>query len=257
MNPTTHAPPGRRDVAEASARHYEDFLAPVYSWMMGGAHSALERGRRELVESGILDDCPTFAVDLGAGFGMHAIPLARAGARVIALDSSAQLLRELVTLSEGYEIRAIRDDLLRFGDHLPTQPDLVLCMGDTLPHLPDRTSVTTLIERVAERLAIGGRFLVSFRDYTAEREGADRFVSVRHDERRLMTCFLEFDADSLRVHDILHELHDGTWHMRVSAYSKLRLSPAWVQAQFERCGLTGAAVAGQAGVIRLLGTRTQ
>jgi len=62
----------------------------------------------------------------------------------------------------------VRDYLLRFEAHLTDQPDLVLCMGDTLPHLPDRRSVTELIERVAARLATGGRFLVSFRDYSTD-----------------------------------------------------------------------------------------
>ena len=40
----------------------------------------------------------TRVVDLGAGLGMHAIPLARDGADVVAIDPSARLLRTLVRL---------------------------------------------------------------------------------------------------------------------------------------------------------------
>lgn len=53
--------------------HYETLLAPIYLWMAGGAEAAFSAGAKDL--EGLLG-APGFAVDLGAGFGMHAIPLA-------------------------------------------------------------------------------------------------------------------------------------------------------------------------------------
>ena len=68
-----------------AAEHYRAHLAPVYLWMAGGFEAALSRGEAE-VDALFPDLAPgATAVDLGAGFGMHAIPLARAGARVLAL----------------------------------------------------------------------------------------------------------------------------------------------------------------------------
>ncbi|UCH53331.1 MAG: methyltransferase domain-containing protein [Pseudomonadota bacterium] len=235
--------------------HYEDLLAPVYAWMMGGAEAAIARGREELAQAGLLDGRIRYAVDLGAGFGMHSIPLAQTGARILAIDSSALLLKELDAHASGAGIVLAQDDLRRFARHLHDRPDLVLCMGDTLAHLPDRSSVRKLVTTVAERLAPDGRFLVSFRDYSVTREGTDRFFSVRSDEQRLLTCFLEFGAETVRVHDMLHEFREGAWQMRVSAYRKLRLAPQWVEAQFEQCGLTVTTVVGPPGMVRFLGTR--
>ena len=67
------------------AAHYEALLAPVYLWMAGGIDNALALGASDL--AGFAGP-GGLAVDLGAGFGMHAIPLARAGYRVLAIDSS-------------------------------------------------------------------------------------------------------------------------------------------------------------------------
>ena len=58
----------------AVAAHYDSHLAPIYLWMAGGIEQALTSGAGDI--EGLA--CPGgLAVDLGAGFGMHAIPLAR------------------------------------------------------------------------------------------------------------------------------------------------------------------------------------
>src|SRR5262249_51775582 len=146
------------------AEHYERVLSPVYSWMAGGAAAALDAGAAEVAALSL--DLPKDALvaDLGAGFGMHAIPLARAGARVIAIDSSQQLLDGLQTLAGARPITRVRADLLNFRSHLDGEPAVVLCLGDTLTHLPEHTNVDFLVQEVAEVLAPGGRFVISFRD---------------------------------------------------------------------------------------------
>jgi len=147
------------------AEHYERVLSPVYSWMAGGVDGALAAGKAEIEALGL--DLPDGAlvVDLGAGFGMHAIPLARAGARVIAVDSSARLLEELSRLAGGLPIATVQDDLLSFRAHLKEKAAAIFCMGDTLTHLPEHTNVDFLVQEAAEALAPGGRFVLSFRDY--------------------------------------------------------------------------------------------
>src|SRR6187549_447694 len=99
------------------AEHYERVLSPVYAWMSGGAEAALAAGKAELDDLQLELPAGALAVDLGAGFGMHAIPLARMGARVVAVDSSAELLGELTRLAGGLAIRTIHDDLLSFRSH--------------------------------------------------------------------------------------------------------------------------------------------
>src|SRR5271155_5200518 len=96
------------------ADHYRSHLAPVYSWMSGGFDAAIERGKTEI--GAIVPDLSkgSCAVDLGAGFGMHSIPLARRGCSVLALDSSGYLLEQLKAHAGTLPITAVEDDLLAF-----------------------------------------------------------------------------------------------------------------------------------------------
>ena len=235
------------------AEHYERILSPVYSWMTGGADAALEAGRAEIDALDLHLPAGALVIDLGAGFGMHAIPLARAGARVIAVDSSEQLLGELRRLAGDLSITLVRDDLLSFRAHVNEKADLVLCMGDTLTHLPEHTNLDFLIQEVAESLVPGGRFVISFRDYSEALVDERRFIPVRSDERRILMCFLEYEEDTVVVHDILHERAGDAWETRVSSYRKLRLSPERVIGSLESFGFEIRREPGMRGMVRLVG----
>lgn len=87
--------------------HYRHHLAPIYIWMAGGADAALQAGGIEIEALCLPLARGDFVLDLGAGFRMHAIPLARAGAKVIAIDSSAELLRTLTELGGGLRCRPL------------------------------------------------------------------------------------------------------------------------------------------------------
>jgi SAM-dependent methyltransferase len=213
------------------ADHYEAHLAPVYLWMSGGVDAAFARGNAEIAALLPHLATGTTAVDLGAGFGMHAIPLGRRGYSVVAVDSSTLLLEELRRHAAGLPVSAVQDDLLSFQRYVNSRVDLILIMGDTLTHLPDRSAVQALIARAAESLCPGGQFIATFRDYTSALAGDARFIPVRADENRILTCFLEYGDDHVDVHDLLHERQGSVWQFKVSGYRKLRLSPAWVAAR--------------------------
>jgi hypothetical protein len=238
-----------------SKDHYESHLAPVYSWMAGGVEPAAARAERELDALGLLRGESRYAVDLGAGFGMHTLPLARHGWGVLAIDSSAILLRELERHAAGLDVRVVDGDLLAFARYLDAAPNLVLCMGDTLTHLPSREAVESLFADVHSRLADGGVFVTSFRDYTSEPAGTARCIPVKSDAERILTCFLEYTPDTVRVHDILHERLDDDWRMSVSDYTKLRLSPGWVNATLSRIGFDVTAGTGLAGMVCMVGVK--
>jgi SAM-dependent methyltransferase len=234
------------------AEHYERVLSPVYSWMAGGVDAALEAGKSEVESLGLGLAAGSLAVDLGAGFGMHAIPLARTGVRVIAVDSSAHLLGELTRLAGDLPITVVHDDLLSFRSHLKEKAAAILCMGDTLTHLPEHTNVDFLVQEVAEALAPGGRFVISFRDYSEALLDANRFIPVRSDERRILMCFLEYEEDTVVVNDVLHERSGDAWETRVSSYRKLRLSPERVTGSLETCGFEARLEPGVRGMVRIV-----
>jgi SAM-dependent methyltransferase len=231
--------------------HYESLLAPVYAWMVGGSEAAFALGAADLA---CVLPGGGFAIDLGAGFGMHAIPLARAGWRVLAIDASPLLVRELSVLAKDLAVRTRCGDLLDFADGLTAdeRADLVLCMGDTLTHLESADAVAALSRAIAARLAPGGRFVATFRDYTRLPSGDSRFIPVRSDDHRILMCFLEEFEEHVQVHDLLHEHVHGRWISRVGSYRKLRLAPEAVRRTFADTGLPTTVEPGPRGMVRLV-----
>jgi SAM-dependent methyltransferase len=239
------------------AEHYANHLGPVYSWMAGGVAAAIDRGAAELNAIPLNPTAGGVAVDLGAGFGMHAIPLARRGFKVLAIDSCAVLLEELRAHSGPLPIQTVCDDLLSFQSHLPesTAVMALLCMGDTLTHLADTESIHKLICAAATTLSPNAHFVITFRDYSSALVAEQRFISVRGDESRILTCFLDYADSHVTVYDLLHERTPSGWQLRVSSYQKLRLKPDWVVGLLEANGFTVRCEPGASGMVRLIAKR--
>ena len=237
--------------------HYSSHLAPVYLWMAGGFDKAVEVGRSDLNALDIKPGANTVALDLGAGFGMHAIPLARAGCAVTAIDDSPELLKELRSRAAGLPIRVVEGDLLSAGKYMSPAPQIVLCMGDTLTHIQSKEEVADLFHDVSHFLAPGGLFAMTFRDYTSPATAEGRFIPVRSDDQRILTCFLEEGPTHMVVHDVLHERTGDAWRMKVSAYTKLRLSPEWVMNALRSVGLSATAGAGPRGMVQIVAHGSQ
>ena len=230
--------------------HYSSHLAPIYLWMAGGMEAALASGARDL--TAFLPGAG-LAVDLGAGFGMHSIPMARGGYRVVAIDLSSTLLGILGDQGAGLPIQTVESNLLDFGAAVAGPADLIVCMGDTLPHLESLDDVERLCEAVARSLGPSGKFVATFRDYSAPATGDRRFIPVRSDSDRILTCFLEEEHDHINVHDIIHERDRTQWNLRVSSYRKLKLPPAAVAHALRRQGLTTTVAPGPRGMVQIVG----
>jgi SAM-dependent methyltransferase len=236
--------------------HYDEHLSALYSWMAGGVDAAMSQGRAELDELAIHAPGAGQAVDLGAGFGMHSIPLAERGFKVLAVDSSAHLLGELLSHSGMLPVEAVEGDLLAFRTSLKSPADLIVCLGDTLTHLPDLQAIEHLAVLAAESLRKGGRFIITFRDYSVPLVDEKRFIALRSDERRILTCFLEFFDAHVQVHDLLHEKAEGGWSLRSSCYRKLRVFPNWFTGILESAGFSVACGQGARGMVRVIATRS-
>ena len=233
----------------SAVSHYENLLAPIYLWMVGGLDAALAAGSADVAE---LTGAPGYAVDLGAGFGMHSIPLARAGFEVLAIDTSAYLLGRLREHSAGLPVHTVQADLRDFSRHIAGNADLVLCMGDTLTHLNSTDEVRLLLRDIAACLRAGGVFVATFRDYRQLPTGDKRFIPVRSDLRRIHTCFLEQQGEHVIVHDIVQERGANGWSQQVSSYQKSRLSPEFVVHAAESAGLAATCRPGPRGMLTVL-----
>jgi SAM-dependent methyltransferase len=217
--------------------HYERLLAEHYSWMFGVSTAWKAAEQRELLTH-LNVSAGELAVDLGAGCGFQSLALADLGfKRVLAIDTSAKLLDELQRRRGERPIEAIRNDMLRLAEHVaPATADTVVCMGDTVTHLPEREQVPQLFSEVFRALRPGGQFVLTYRDLSVELHGVDRFLPVRSTPDKIMACFLEYRPDAVMVHDLLHIRDGDTWKFLKSSYPKLRLAVDDIRRDLEEQG---------------------
>jgi 2-polyprenyl-3-methyl-5-hydroxy-6-metoxy-1,4-benzoquinol methylase len=244
--------------------HYATHLGPVYFWMLGNREAAIRRSSAELEDMGIpMEPAPGLpssargaALDLGAGLGLHSVALAKRGFEVTAIDSCGVLLDELRSLAAGLPVTVIEADIRAFPSYVSSNFDLIVCLGDTITHLPSLEAVDALLDGAVASLSEGGMFAVTFRDYAAKTlEGNARYILVRRDENRILTCFLEYGAEHVTVHDILTQREDQQWVRRVSSYPKLRLAPARVISRLEAFGLSVRQETAPSGMVRIVAQR--
>lgn len=216
---------------DTTRTHYESLLAEHYTWMFGVPFAQKVAEQRQLLEQ--LDALPAgrgLALDLGAGSGFQAVALAELGfQRVVAVDLSPSLLTELTHRKEQHPIEVIEAELVDYlASCPPDSADMIVCMGDTLTHLNSKADVTWMFTLAQSVLRSGGLLVLSYRDLSSELFGADRFIPVAGDEHKILTCFLEYMAEDVVVHDLLHERKNGAWELRKSSYRKLRLTQEWI-----------------------------
>jgi SAM-dependent methyltransferase len=226
----------QRDGVASVADHYDRLLAEHYTWMSGDFAEKVSEQRALLSSLGLPRSGSRRALDLGSGPGFQSIALAEIGYEVTALDTSRKLLAELTDRKGSLPIAAVEADIAAGLPMIEPGVEVALCMGDTLTHLSSKDDVLRLFTEVHRLLAPGGRFVLGFRDLTAELRGTDRFIPVRSDSHRIMTCFLEYEPETVIVHDLIHVRDGEDWVLRKSSYRKLRLAPDWVAARLTACG---------------------
>jgi len=218
------------------ADHYENLLADHYSWMSGPFAEGVAAQLALLSGLGVVPSGASRALDLGCGAGLQSVALAELGFAVTAIDTSRKLLAELATRAGGLAVTPVEGDIVGTAELVEPGFEVAVCMGDTLTHLASAPEVERLFDGVARVLAPSGLFVLTFRDMTVELTDTDRFIPVRGDADRIMTCFLEYEPETVRVHDLIHVRQGAEWVLRKSSYRKLRLTPAWVAAALEQRG---------------------
>ena len=235
--------------------HYDDVLAPHYSRLFGDFDAKVAEQRALLARLGVAAGAGALAVDLGCGSGFQSLALARLGFRVRAVDLSARLLAELAGRAAGLPVETVAGDLRDAAALVPPGAALVVCMGDTLAHLPREADLDDLFTGVAGRLEPGGRLVLTFRDLSHEARELDRFIPVCALDDLVVTCFLEYEPGTVKVHDLVWTRHAGGWRFQRGMYRKLRLAPATVSARLARAGFRVARDDAPGGLAALVGTR--
>ena len=226
-----------RVVSQAVREHYDTLLAPIYSWTLGD-FDARVAASCELLQ-GLLRDSraaqrPGRALDLGCGTGVQTLALARLGYRVTGVDFSAVMLEEYRARTRDLGVTAIEADLTRFD--AGEGHGVAVCFGDTVSHLASWDDVRGFFANVHRSLEPLGHFFLASRDHSRVYRGDERFLLVRADATRTLTCVLEDEGEHVRVTDVVHARAAEGCSMSVSSYRKLRVCPATLRAALHAGG---------------------
>jgi SAM-dependent methyltransferase len=229
------------------AEHYATLLATHYTWMFGISFTDKVAEQQSILTKAFTEANFTplglapggLAIDLGSGPGFQSLALVNLGfTSVLAVDTSLTLLRELESHATGHPIRTAQADIRSLPTLAsPASANAIVCMGDTLTHLPAKSDVATLFRDAYTALAPGGILILTWRDLTPTLTGQDRFIPVRADDSTIMTCFLDYDSsDTVQVHDLIYTRLNGSWTLNKSYYPKLRLAPEFLTTQLTQAG---------------------
>jgi|GEM_PF-2480272 len=143
-------------------RHSDSFyeqLAPLY-------HLKVDWDKRLPKETALFDLLfanpeISAACDLGCGDGGHAREIVRRGAVYVGIDSSARMIRMAKAKhARRKEIHFLKGDMLRLPVKYNGMFDLVLLLGNTLPHILSDADLEMLIKNVSRLLLSHGRFVI-------------------------------------------------------------------------------------------------
>ncbi len=207
----------------SAKEHYDKHLGKFYSWMSGDFDIKKQEFKKLLSDNGIIPKSNKIAIDLGAGHGLQSIPLAESGFQVLAVDFNQQLIDELKANSDGLIIKTRIDDIKNVKDYITDKPELIVCCGDTVSHLDSKIEIEKLMKDISDSLVQNGKLILSFRDYSNSLSDTDRFIPVKSDDTKILTCILDYEDEYVNVTDLLYEKTNNGWIQKVSSYKKVRI----------------------------------
>ncbi|MFL6119100.1 class I SAM-dependent DNA methyltransferase [Actinophytocola sp.] len=192
---------------------------------------------------------PADVLDCTCGIGTQALPLAARGYRVVGSDYSAAALGRAAELARERDlaVRWVEADARRLGEVVDSTFDAVISFDNSLPHLLTDADVAAALTAIHGRLAPGGLFAGSIRDYDAlvrDRTGGVMPGVVDVDgEPRIYGQAWQWDDTlrTVRIHMFILRQRDGEWRTVVRSTTFRALRRAELTAALLGAGFTDVA----------------
>jgi len=148
------------------------------------------------------------ALDVATGTGLYALALAHCGVRsVTGTDLSADMLKQAEAHAgkRGLGIRWIAGPMEELAERLAGERfDLLLCLGNSIPHLLHRKALHQTLSGFHSLLRAGGRVFVHVLNYDRLLEKRERIVEINRRGQVEFVRFYDFREDGLVNFNLLH-----------------------------------------------------
>jgi SAM-dependent methyltransferase len=183
---------------------------------------------------------PRSILDLGCGPGRHALPLATLGYPVTAVDTSAELLRQLNERKQSLPIETIQADMREFVREQSF--DLVLVMWTSFGYFEDEADHVRVLENIRQSLTDNGRVVLDLVGLEYLCRSLQPVHLTEYDDGRILVERPELTDDLTRL--------DNDWYLiegdSVSRthFSHRVWSAGEIRTLLSRCGFTQVSVYG-------------
>lgn len=197
----------QHDDTTAPAARFYNHLAANYDRMTGldKRLATATRFVKTLIDTFHLRR-PEVGVDLGSGTGAYTLALARIGLRTTGVDLSADMLAQARQNARHHALDPVflQASLTDLPATLPWgRTDLVLCLGNTLPHLTDPADLEKALLGIRRLLSPTGLAVIQTLNYDDILTKAERIVSIDRDHEHEFIRFYDFLESGLLRFNIL------------------------------------------------------
>jgi len=156
-------------------------------------------------------------LDVACGTGQHAIALAQRGYQVAGADVSQEMIRGARKNAEEAGV-VVDFRVAGFGalsQALARQYDALLCLGNSLPSVPDEEGLGRALEDMAQVLRPGGLLIIQNLNYDRLWRQRQRFLPLethRQDGQEwLFLRFMDFHERSLTFNMVVLHKQNSSW----------------------------------------------
>ncbi len=186
-------------------------------------------------------------LDLACGTGRHAVMFAQWGLEVTAMDISGPMVEQTRAAADqaGVKVEALQGGFLDFRQKVQGKYDVILILGNSLPHLLTREEIAKCLADVAGALNPGGRLILQNRNYDKVLAEQERFMPLNawsgpDGEEVLFLRFMDWQGELVNFNLVTLHKQDGKWSYHVGTNPLRPITSGEMRSFLQEVGFQGA-----------------
>lgn len=162
-------------------------------------------------------------LDMACGTGWHAIALSRRGYEVVGADISVRMIEHARenAVREGLTVRFVRAGFGQLAPLVGKGFDALICMGNSLPHVPGPEALKETLADFAAVLQPGGVLIIQQRNFDRVCNERQRFMPLQThregDGEWIFFRFYDFGQKTITFNMVTLTRVGRTWDFQVQA----------------------------------------